>query len=84
MDDAQVSKRNTVKRVSDQRKLEPYHAAKRSAKGYDRRTFFGHVSKLTAASIAVGSIGLQPLLQGCNESAEGQELTCEIGPQDGS
>ncbi|MGH7799247.1 MAG: vanadium-dependent haloperoxidase [Thermodesulfobacteriota bacterium] len=84
MDDAQVSKRNTVKRVSDQRKLEPYHAAKRSAKGYDRRTFLGHVSKITAASIAVGSIGLPPLLQGCNESAQGQENTCEFGPQTGS
>lgn len=92
MEDPQVSKRilkksherNTVKRVSDQRKLEPDHASKLSTKSYDRRAFFGHVRKITAASIAVGSIGLPPLLQGCNESAEGQELPCEIGPQTGS
>ncbi len=92
MEKPQVSKkilkksheRNTVKRVSDQRKLESYHAFKLSTKSYDRRAFFGHISKITAASIAVGSIGLPPLLQGCNESAEGQELTCEIGPQTGS
>lgn len=69
---------------SSQGKLDPYQASKGSAKGYNRRAFFGHVSKITAASIAVGSIGLPPLLQGCNESAEGQELTCEIGPQTGS
>jgi len=92
MNDPQVSKKilkksnekHKAKRGSGQKKLESDHATERSDKGYNRRTFLGHVSKITAAGIAVGSIGLPPLLQGCNESAEGQELTCEIGPQTGS
>src|SRR3990170_1094026 len=75
MEDGQVSKKILKK---------SNHASERSDKGCNRRAFFGHVSKITAASIAVGAIGLPPLLEGCNESAEGQELTCEIGPQTGS
>jgi hypothetical protein len=51
--------------------------------GYDRREFLKNVGKLTATGIAVGSIGLSPLLQGCNDSADGQEFDCEMGPQTG-
>ncbi|HEY7535736.1 MAG TPA: vanadium-dependent haloperoxidase [Thermodesulfobacteriota bacterium] len=76
--------RNIANSSSEKHRLELCHAHKRLTKSYDRRAFLGHVSKITAAGIAVGSIGLSPLLQGCNESAEGQEVTCEIGPQTGS
>jgi membrane-associated phospholipid phosphatase len=55
-----------------------------SASGYGRREFIKNVGKITAAGIAVSSIGLTPLLQGCNDSADGQEFDCEIGPQTGS
>lgn len=55
-----------------------------TASGYGRREFIKNVGKITAAGIAVGGIGLTPLLQGCNDSADGQEFDCEIGPQTGS
>ncbi len=92
MDDTQVSKgtlmrfprRKMAKASPDGGKFEPNNASKPSTEGYNRRTFLGHVSKITAAGIAVGSIGLPPLLSGCNESAEGQEINCEIGPDTGS
>src|SRR3990172_4685661 len=92
MDNAQVSKKilkksnekHKAKIGSGQKKLESDYASERSDKGCNRRAFLGHVSKITAASIAVGSIGLPPLLRGCNEAAHGQEVTCEIGPQSGS
>ncbi len=92
MEDSKVSKRivkrfsrrNKANRGSSKDKLKSYRESVPSDKGYNRRTFLGHVSKITAAGIAVGAIGLPPLLEGCNESAEGQELTCEIGPQTGS
>ena len=53
------------------------------AAGFGRREFIKNVGKITAAGIAVSSIGLTPLLQGCNDSADGQEFDCEIGPQAG-
>ncbi len=52
--------------------------------GYSRRAFIGHASKITTASLVVGAIGLPPLLQGCVDSADGQEDSCELGPQTGS
>ncbi|MCI0482815.1 MAG: vanadium-dependent haloperoxidase, partial [Candidatus Dadabacteria bacterium] len=55
-----------------------------SERGYGRREFIKNVGKITAAGIAVSSIGLTPLLQGCNDTADGQEFDCEIGPETGS
>ncbi|MEW6144888.1 MAG: vanadium-dependent haloperoxidase [Thermodesulfobacteriota bacterium] len=54
-----------------------------SAGGCDRREFLKNVGRITAAGVAVGGIGLTPLLQGCNDSAGGQDFDCEIGPQTG-
>jgi len=88
MEDPKVSKRILKKfsgrdkdiKDSEQGELRSNRKSKPSVKGYNRRTFLGHVSKITAASIAVGTIGLPPLLEGCADSAGGQEVTCEIGP----
>lgn len=60
-----------------------YHETGTPAEGYGRREFLKNVGRITATGIAVGSIGLSPLLQGCNESAGGEEVNCEIGPQTG-
>ena len=78
------SKRNKSNRGSSKDKLKSYRESVPSDKGYNRRTFLGHVSRITAASIAVGTIGLPPLLEGCADSAGGQEIHCEIGPLTGS
>lgn len=55
-----------------------------SSDGCSRRAFIGHASKITTASLVLGAIGLPPLLQGCTDPADGQDISCEIGPQTGS
>ena len=49
-----------------------------------RRAFLGHATKITTASVVVGTIGLSSLIEGCTESVDGQEVSCEIGPLTGS
>ena len=56
----------------------------KSSHCYSRRTFIGHASKITTAGLVVGAIGLPALLQGCTDSAESQEVNCEVGPETGS
>jgi hypothetical protein len=79
-----VSRRNGLNKDSGQGEIRSYREPTSFAKGYNRRVFLGRAGKIAAASIALGSIGLSPLIQGCNESAEGQEFNCEIGPETGS
>ncbi|MGH7901006.1 MAG: vanadium-dependent haloperoxidase [Thermodesulfobacteriota bacterium] len=69
---------------NDRRNADYTCATLTSSDGCSRRAFIGHASKITTASLVMGAIGLPPLLHGCVDSADGQEDSCELGPQTGS
>ncbi|MFI5323032.1 MAG: vanadium-dependent haloperoxidase [Thermodesulfobacteriota bacterium] len=69
--------------INSQSESVSYHETGTITEGSGRREFLKNVGRIAATGIAVGSIGLSPLLQGCNETADSEEFNCEIGPQTG-